>query len=45
VAHTSLIGAIVLGVGTILVAVLLPGRKTAEPAPQDQEEKELVGTR
>jgi EmrB/QacA subfamily drug resistance transporter len=45
VAHTSLIGAIVLGVGTVVVAVLLPGRKTAEPAPQDQEEKELVGTR
>jgi EmrB/QacA subfamily drug resistance transporter len=45
VAHTSLIGAIVLGVGTVLVAVLLPGRRTAEPAPQDQEEKQLVGAR
>jgi EmrB/QacA subfamily drug resistance transporter len=45
VAHTSLIGAIVLGVGTVLVAVLLPGRKSAEPASQDAEEKELVGTR
>ncbi|MET7693494.1 MFS transporter [Streptomyces sp. NPDC005483] len=44
VAHTSLIGAIVLGVGTVLVAVLLPGRKPAEPAPQAEEEKELVGT-
>ncbi|WP_069765611.1 MFS transporter [Streptomyces sp. LUP47B] len=45
VAHTSLIGAIVLGVGTVLVAVLLPGRKSAEPASRDAEEKELVGTR
>ncbi|MFJ9007100.1 MFS transporter [Streptomyces canus] len=45
VAHTSLIGAIVLGVGTVVVAVLLPGRKSAEPAAQDAEEKELVGTR
>ncbi|KUN57642.1 MFS transporter [Streptomyces canus] len=45
VAHTSLIGAIVLGVGTVVVAVLLPGRKAAEPAAQNAEEKELVGTR
>ncbi|WP_405470190.1 MFS transporter [Streptomyces canus] len=45
VAHTSLIGAVVLGVGTMVVAVLLPGRKSAEPAAQDAEEKELVGTR
>lgn len=45
VAHTSLIGAIVLGVGTVLVAVLLPGRKPAEPAPRAEETKELVGTR
>ncbi|WP_328978292.1 MFS transporter [Streptomyces canus] len=45
VAHTSLIGAIVLGVGTVVVAVLLPGRKSAEPTAQDAEEKELVGTR
>ncbi|MFG2732611.1 MFS transporter [Streptomyces canus] len=45
VAHTSLIGAIVLGVGTVVVAVLLPGRKSAEPAAQDEEERELVGTR
>jgi hypothetical protein len=26
VAHTSLIGAVILGVGTVLVAVLLPGK-------------------
>ncbi|WP_405516620.1 MFS transporter [Streptomyces canus] len=45
VAHTSLIGAVVLGVGTVVVAVLLPGRKSAEPAAQAEEEKELVGTR
>ncbi|MEU0025827.1 hypothetical protein [Streptomyces sp. NPDC006335] len=44
-AHTSLIGVIVLGVGTVLVALLLPGRKTAEPAPEGQEDKELVGAR
>ncbi|MFI9205508.1 MFS transporter [Streptomyces sp. NPDC053048] len=31
VAHTSLVGAIVLGVGTVVVALLLPG-KTAKPA-------------
>ncbi|NEB06078.1 MFS transporter [Streptomyces sp. SID13726] len=45
VAHTSLIGAIVLGVGTVLVAVLLPGRKPAEPAARAAEEKELVDAR
>ncbi|MGC0337737.1 MFS transporter [Streptomyces sp. SLBN-8D4] len=45
VAHTSLVGAIVLGVGTVLVAVLLPGRKSAEPAAEAEEAKELVGTR
>ncbi|GGU99807.1 MFS transporter [Streptomyces spectabilis] len=34
VAHTSLVGAVVLGVGTLIVAVLLPrkGRTPAEPA-------------
>ncbi|MFE3036941.1 MFS transporter [Streptomyces canus] len=45
VAHASLVGAIVLGVGTVLVAVLLPGRKAAEPVSETEEEKELVGTR
>ncbi|MDH6516409.1 EmrB/QacA subfamily drug resistance transporter [Streptomyces sp. SAI-135] len=45
VAHTSLIGALVLGVGTVLVAVLLPGRKPADPAARTEAEKELVGTR
>ncbi|MDH6587375.1 EmrB/QacA subfamily drug resistance transporter [Streptomyces sp. SAI-133] len=45
VAHTSLIGALVLGVGTVLVAVLLPGRKPADPGARTEAEKELVGTR
>ncbi|MFF4274908.1 MFS transporter [Streptomyces sp. NPDC001536] len=46
VAHTSLIGAVILGVGTVLVAVLLPERKkTAEPAETATEEKELAGSR
>ncbi|MFF7278832.1 DHA2 family efflux MFS transporter permease subunit [Streptomyces griseorubiginosus] len=44
VAHTSLIGAIVLGVGTVLVAVLLPGRKGSEETAQ-VEERELVEAR
>ncbi|MEV7883668.1 MFS transporter [Streptomyces sp. NPDC002817] len=46
VAHTSLIGAVVLGVGTVLVAVLLPGRKkAAEPVEAAAEEKESAGSR
>ncbi|MDX3457230.1 MFS transporter [Streptomyces sp. ME02-8801-2C] len=32
VAHTSLIGAMILGVGTVLVAALLPGKESAAPA-------------
>ena len=32
VAHTSLIGAIILGVGTVLVAALLPGKESVTPA-------------
>ncbi len=44
VAHTSLIGAIVLGVGTVLVAVLLPGRKGSEETAR-VEERELVDAR
>ncbi|WP_030618746.1 MFS transporter [Streptomyces fulvoviolaceus] len=46
VAHTSLIGAVILGVGTVLVALLLPGKgKDAEPAEQPEEsERELVGS-
>ncbi|MGW0335285.1 MFS transporter [Streptomyces sp. NPDC003011] len=45
VAHTSLIGAVILGVGTVIVAVLLPRRK-AEAAPETEErEQELAGSR
>ncbi|OIK05466.1 MFS transporter [Streptomyces monashensis] len=35
VAHTSLVGAVILGIGTVLVAVLLPRRES--PAPQVKE--------
>lgn len=54
VAHTSLIGAVVLGVGTVLVAVLLPGRKKdgkadgetdGEAVEPSEPEKELAGSR
>ncbi|MFB9390470.1 MFS transporter [Streptomyces coeruleoprunus] len=33
VAHTSLIGATILGAGTLLVAALLPGRRRSAPLP------------
>ncbi|GAA2717221.1 MULTISPECIES: MFS transporter [Streptomyces] len=32
VAHTSVVGAVILGVGTVVVALLLPGRKAAAAA-------------
>ncbi|MGW7244119.1 MFS transporter [Streptomyces sp. NPDC054804] len=41
VAHTSLVGAVILGIGTVLVAVLLPGRGKAE-AEAPAEERKLV---
>ncbi|MGW4600154.1 MFS transporter [Streptomyces sp. NPDC004457] len=41
VAHTSLVGAVILGIGTVLVAVLLPGRE-AGAAQAATEERELV---
>ncbi|MEU2306935.1 MFS transporter [Streptomyces misionensis] len=45
VAHTSLVGAVVLGVGTVLVALLLPRRATAAQAAQVKEaEKEPADT-
>ncbi|MFE1314061.1 MFS transporter [Streptomyces sp. NPDC058755] len=49
VAHTSLIGAVILGIGTLLVAVLLPRRDAAvqdEAAVTEQqaEEKELAAS-
>jgi EmrB/QacA subfamily drug resistance transporter len=47
VAHTSLVGAIVLGAGTLLVAILLPNRMRAERAgePARETDKELVNSR
>ncbi|MER7480057.1 DHA2 family efflux MFS transporter permease subunit [Streptomyces sp. NPDC126510] len=43
VAHTSLIGAVILGVGTVVVALLLPGKEkaVAEPAEENEESREL----
>ncbi|MFF4186503.1 MFS transporter [Streptomyces sp. NPDC001691] len=45
VAHTSLIGAVILGVGTVLVAVLLPrrgkGEAGQEPAGKESERASL----
>ncbi len=40
VAHTSLIGAVILGVGTVVVALLLPRGKATEPVEQPAAEKE-----
>ncbi|MEV5386032.1 MFS transporter [Streptomyces sp. NPDC052721] len=39
VAHTSLVGAVILGIGTVLVAVLLPRREAGAPqaAPEEKE--------
>ncbi|MEU5397443.1 DHA2 family efflux MFS transporter permease subunit [Streptomyces tibetensis] len=47
VAHTSLIGAVSLGVGTVVVALLLPGKeKTAEkPVGEESREPEPAGAR
>ncbi|MBK3645500.1 MFS transporter [Streptomyces sp. MBT33] len=45
VAHTSLIGAVVLGIGTVVVALLLPGRpKDAAEDSGERQERELVGS-
>ncbi|MET9499962.1 DHA2 family efflux MFS transporter permease subunit [Streptomyces sp. NPDC006552] len=45
VAHTSVVGAVILGVGTVLVAVLLPrkSRAAAEPEGGQDEEPEHAG--
>ncbi|MER7901015.1 DHA2 family efflux MFS transporter permease subunit [Streptomyces sp. NPDC096046] len=46
VAHTSLIGAVILGAGTVVVALLLPGRaKPADEPAQENKELESAGTR
>ncbi|MEU3953421.1 MFS transporter [Streptomyces achromogenes] len=44
VAHTSLVGAVILGVGTVLVAVLLPRREAATAEKRDAE-KELADSK
>ncbi|MFF9621313.1 MFS transporter [Streptomyces griseosporeus] len=40
VAHTSLVGAVVLGAGTVLVALLLPRKDKPAEEPAEQEERE-----
>ncbi|MEU5598638.1 MFS transporter [Streptomyces sp. NPDC020298] len=42
VAHTSLVGAVILGVGTVLVAVLLPRREAPAVEEEPAEEREPV---
>ncbi|MFF3514883.1 MFS transporter [Streptomyces sp. NPDC002573] len=42
VAHTSLVGAVILAVGTVLVGVLLPRKGTTAAAREENEERELV---
>ncbi|MZD08830.1 DHA2 family efflux MFS transporter permease subunit [Streptomyces sp. SID5785] len=38
VAHTSVVGAVILGVGTLLVGVLLPRKQQGTPAPEEKAE-------
>ncbi|MFF7724812.1 DHA2 family efflux MFS transporter permease subunit [Streptomyces luteogriseus] len=50
VAHTSLIGAVILGIGTVVVALLLPGKEKtvgepAEESSQESREAESAGAR
>ncbi|MEU9230701.1 DHA2 family efflux MFS transporter permease subunit [Streptomyces massasporeus] len=46
VAHTSLIGAVILGIGTVVVALLLPGKeKTVEEPAAENKELESAGAR
>ncbi|MFI5674805.1 MFS transporter [Streptomyces cellulosae] len=49
VAHTSLIGAVILGIGTVVVALLLPRGKETEPVEQpareEEKERELASAR
>ncbi|MFF4984738.1 DHA2 family efflux MFS transporter permease subunit [Streptomyces sp. NPDC001046] len=45
VAHTSLVGAVVLGIGTLLVALLLPGRSKPQAEPAEEREPETAGAR
>ncbi|MFF5847417.1 DHA2 family efflux MFS transporter permease subunit [Streptomyces massasporeus] len=46
VAHTSLIGAVILGIGTVVVALLLPGKeKTLKEPAEENKELESAGAR
>ncbi|GGV84037.1 DHA2 family efflux MFS transporter permease subunit [Streptomyces massasporeus] len=46
VAHTSLIGAVILGIGTVVVALLLPSKeKTLEEPADESKELESAGSR
>ncbi|MFH9590774.1 DHA2 family efflux MFS transporter permease subunit [Streptomyces luteogriseus] len=46
VAHTSLIGAVILGIGTVVVALLLPGKdKTVDEPADENRELESAGAR
>lgn len=46
VAHTSMIGAVILGIGTVVVALLLPGKeKTADQPADENRELESAGAR
>jgi hypothetical protein len=45
VAHTSLVGAVILGAGTVLVALLLPRKEKPAEEPAEQEEREPAGVR
>ncbi|MDQ0716289.1 EmrB/QacA subfamily drug resistance transporter [Streptomyces luteogriseus] len=46
VAHTSLIGAVILGIGTVVVALLLPGKeKTVDEPAEENKELESAGAR
>ncbi|BCL23100.1 DHA2 family efflux MFS transporter permease subunit [Streptomyces tuirus] len=45
VAHTSLIGAVILGIGTVVVALLLPGKKPVDEPAAENKELESAGAR
>ncbi|MET8685889.1 MFS transporter [Streptomyces sp. NPDC004732] len=44
VAHTSLVGAVILGVGTVLVAVLLPRKSASAAAAPEGADADVTGT-
>ncbi|MYS91922.1 MULTISPECIES: DHA2 family efflux MFS transporter permease subunit [Streptomyces] len=45
VAHTSLVGAVILGAGTVVVALLLPGKGKTADEPAEERELESAGAR